>query len=61
MIRSTRTNFNTPRTLVAVPDERSHDDVRILREIVAALCERVELLEAHALIVRPLLVALAPA
>jgi hypothetical protein len=57
MIRSLRPKSGTPNPLVAVPGERAHDDVRVLREIVNALCERVELLEAHALLVRPLLVA----
>jgi len=56
MIRPLRHATGTPSPLSAVP-ERAHDDVRVLREIVAALCERVELLEAHALLVRPLLVA----
>jgi hypothetical protein len=60
MIRSLRQVPSTTNPLATVRDERAHDDVRILREIVAALCERVEVLEAHALIVRPLLLARAP-
>ena len=57
MIRSIRRAPDTRSPLAAVPQERANDDVRILREIVTALCERVELLEAHALLVRPLLLA----
>jgi len=57
MIRSIRHAPDTQPLLSVVAGERAHDDVRVLREIVAALCERVELLEAHALIVHPLLVA----
>jgi hypothetical protein len=40
-----------------VPDERAQGEINVLRELVNALCERVELLEAHALLVRPLLLA----
>jgi hypothetical protein len=57
MIRSIRREPDTRSPLAAVTGQRPNDDVRILREIVTALCERVELLEAHALLVRPLLVA----
>ena len=57
MLRSPRHTPETKSSLAAVPDQRPHDDVRVLKEIVTALCERVELLEAHALLVRPLLVA----
>jgi hypothetical protein len=57
MIRSIRRAPDTRSPLAAVPQERANDDVRILREIVSALCERVELLETQALLIRPLLVA----
>jgi hypothetical protein len=57
MIRSLRQVPSTTTAPGIGRDERDHDDVRILREIVAALCERVEVLEAQALIVRPLLLA----
>jgi len=57
MIRSLRPKPRTPSPLAAVPGERAHDDVRILREIISALCERVELLEAEAILTRTLVVA----
>ena len=57
MIRSLRQASDTQPPLAAVRGESAHDEVRVLREIVTALCERVELLEAHALLVGPALVA----
>jgi hypothetical protein len=60
MIRSLRQVPSTKTAPATGRDERAHDDVRILREIVAALCERVEVLEAQALIIRPLLLGRAP-
>jgi hypothetical protein len=57
MIRSLRHAPATHSHLSAVPGERTHDDVLVLREIVSALCERVELLEAQAVLTRSLLVA----
>ncbi len=57
MLRSPRPASDTHRPLAAVPDERAQGEINVLRELVNALCERVELLEAHALLVRPLLLA----
>jgi len=57
MIRSLRTKPGTPSPLVARSGERARDDVRVLREIVSALCERVELLEAQAILTRTFAVA----
>lgn len=57
MIRSTRHTTDSQRPRAMVTDEHKLDDVRVLKEIVSALCERVELLEAQALLIRPLLVA----
>ena len=58
MIRSVRSLPEIQSTRAAAPDV--HDDVRILREIVTALCERVELLEAHAALARPHIVGRTP-
>lgn len=60
MIRSVRHASDTHSPLAAVPSERAHDEVRILREIVTALCDRVELLEAHIRIARALPVPVQP-
>jgi len=57
MIRSVRRKLDTQSPLSAEPRDRVRDDVRILREIVSALCERVEILEAQALLARPLILA----
>jgi hypothetical protein len=60
MIRPLRSTPNTHSHLASVPDDHMRDEVRILREIVTALCERVELLEAHAALARPHLVGRTP-
>ncbi len=57
MIRSVRRKLDTQSPLSVEPRDRVRDDVRILREIVSALCERVEILEAQALLTRPLILA----